>query len=369
MKKPLLFWGCIALFSLSFFQACVEADLPPPVSGDPVFSIQGALEGNPFEIYAGLDDRELRPGFSMDGDIKEYHADFIHQTEDAVFPDRLTFIFRSGITGNTGQNIETDLASVLYGFYQKIEIDTTIQHFAFHSTVDNGFPPYQYLWEFGNGLISTQANPVVEFDSDAPFTNVKLQVWDVFGKHASYSSTFLPDAEPLKADFYTAPAVTDVVVNVSVSGGVPEYTHSFNVTNDNNDVFSMPAYSELLDSICMVATDDGNNTVIVCKTLADPSSGSLFSALYDYEKEITPVDNQLSKVTIELMDENGKLFSTALGEQPATSYLEILENQPYENYTDGNKTRRLKVRYNCVLFSEDGVSKTFSGEGYIGIAY
>ncbi len=370
MKKYNFLRPFSILFVLLSIQACVEADLPLPANGDPVFFVNGTLDDEPYQLTAGLDDRLLEPAFIYDAEeVLEYKAKFVHQASNMVYPDQLVFTLRSSVSGSNNPAVDIDLSPGLYNFYRVLLPDTTIQQFIFQSTVENGFPPFEYLWEFGNGIISTKANPEIVMDTNAPFSDVKLQVWDVFGKHASYKSNFLPDAIPLRANFYTSPAITDVVVNLDVSGGVPPYEHNWNVTNNNASVFTMPAVSVLLDSICLSVVDDDNNTVEVCKMLADPSSGTLFSAIFDYEKKVTPVDDQLSAITIELTDGSGKLYSTAFGEQPGTAFLEILENEPYDNYTDGHKTRRLKVRYSCVLFSEDGESKAFSGEGYIGVAY
>jgi hypothetical protein len=370
MRKYNFLLTCTISVILLSMQACVESDLPVPENGDPVFLVNGTLADEPFEVVAGIDDRALKPEFVYDeNEVLEYKASFNHAASDVVYPDQLVFTFRSSTAGTGSPAIDTDLSPGLFTFYRDEHTDSTIRPYVFTSTIENGFPPFEYLWEFGNGIISTEANPEVAFNTDDPFTTVKLQVWDVFGKHASYATDFLPDAAPLKANFYTSPSVSDVVVNLDVSGGVPPYTHNWNVTNNNAIVFSMPAVSVLLDSICLTVNDEDNNTTEVCKMLADPSSGTLFSAIYDYEKKIIPVDLQLSTVTIDLTDDFGKLYSSSFGEQPDTAFLEILENEAYDNYTDGHKTRRLKIRYSCLLFSEDGESKSFSGEGYIGVAY
>jgi hypothetical protein len=69
------------------------------------------------------------------------------------------------------------------------------------------------------------------------------------------------------------------------------------------------------------------------------------------------------------MDESGKFYSSALGEQTDDAYFDIISVEEYLNNDAGQKTRKLEVETSCRLYADDGESILLTnGEGVIAVA-
>jgi hypothetical protein len=75
-------------------------------------------------------------------------------------------------------------------------------------------------------------------------------------------------------------------------------------------------------------------------------------------------------LNIQYIDDNGKVFTSALKEQPSTSYLNILNVADFEMNEIGMPTKKVSIEFGCRLFNIDGsYIDVNNGYGTIGIAY
>ena len=73
---------------------------------------------------------------------------------------------------------------------------------------------------------------------------------------------------------------------------------------------------------------------------------------------------------VEYVNEDGFSFRSDLRPQSDESQFEILEISDFEDNENGEKTRQLKVRFNCVLYGENDLSMNFeNAEVVMAVAY
>lgn len=78
---------------------------------------------------------------------------------------------------------------------------------------------------------------------------------------------------------------------------------------------------------------------------------------------------QAGTVAIQWVDPTGRVWRSDRGKQNNQNNLfEVTSAEPYEANEQGDRVQKLKVRFNCVLYNEDGLPQNFSGEGVIAMA-
>lgn len=87
--------------------------------------------------------------------------------------------------------------------------------------------------------------------------------------------------------------------------------------------------------------------------------------------ESTPKLNplQLGTVAIQWVDSDSKIWRSNLGEQqPGNSIFKVISSEHYEVNELGNPTLKLVIVFKCLLYTEEGGSRWFEGEGIIAMA-
>jgi hypothetical protein len=124
----------------------------------------------------------------------------------------------------------------------------------------------------------------------------------------------------------------------------------------------------------MILTDGNNCNCTLTQDINFQQSDSLYTNFFDYSSmpEITlgVAQDYYSTLNIQYIDDNGKVFTSALREQPSTSYLNILNVADFEMNEIGIPTKKVSIEFGCRLFNIDGsYIDVNNGYGTIGIAY
>jgi PKD repeat protein len=100
---------------------------------------------------------------------------------------------------------------------------------SFTGSASEGFPPYSYSWDFGDGETSDQQNPTHQYDTDDTYT-VTLTVTDNLGYTDDDTTTCEITHPTLNVDAggpYEEKVGNLVFFTGSASGGCPPYTYSW----------------------------------------------------------------------------------------------------------------------------------------------
>ena len=72
---------------------------------------------------------------------------------------------------------------------------------------------------------------------------------------------------------------------------------------------------------------------------------------------------------IQYTDSNGAVYRSDLQQQPNSNSFVITSVEDYENNENGDKTKKLHVSSNCILYNLNGNTLNFPFEGVIAVAY
>ncbi len=91
----------------------------------------------------------------------------------------------------------------------------------------------------------------------------------------------------------------------------------------------------------------------------------------NYMAKFQPVKNTsiFSTVKILLTDKNGRVYSSGELVQPETSYFKIEGSDPYKTNDQGQATRSVKIKFNCVVSDGTKSIRLENGEALIAVAH
>jgi len=139
---------------------------------------------------------------------------------------------------------------------------------------------------------------------------------------------------------------------------------------------------QVINAMVAVADAEGCTAGAGYSTFWNPGViGTYCSARFSYQvTEVMQVDSipvviqdslQLSTMVVEYTDAAGKLFSSAFAPQSnANTYFEILSVEDYDDNENGEKTKKLSLRFACRLWNANGsFIELQNGEAVMGVAY
>ncbi len=93
--------------------------------------------------------------------------------------------------------------------------------------------------------------------------------------------------------------------------------------------------------------------------------------LANFDSDFTgiPVKRSYSRVTVEVTDPSGKVFTTSYVDQPVTSFFNIDEISDYQNNKNGEPTKKLQIRLSCTLRNGTEQIELKNGRASIAVAY
>jgi hypothetical protein len=91
----------------------------------------------------------------------------------------------------------------------------------------------------------------------------------------------------------------------------------------------------------------------------------------NFTNTFTPVPNskKLSSITIKVTDPNGKVFSSDASDQPSSSNFQIVSIESYKANSGGDNTRKVKIKFSCVVKNGTESLNINNGEAVIAVSY
>ena len=157
---------------------------------------------------------------------------------------------------------------------------TTASPVQFFGSASGGVPPYTWFWNFGDGNISYEQNPIHQYADDGVY-NVTLAVTDDNGAtNTTYKLITILNTPPI-ADFtYTPSYPTNFdMINFTdksydLDGSIVNYTWNFE--DGNISYLQNPTHSYALDGIykvnLTVKDDDGETNTILRNIIISPNN-------------------------------------------------------------------------------------------------
>jgi hypothetical protein len=359
MKKILIVVAFGGLF------ACSKTDAPTG-GNDPVFMVDFTFDSLK-TIVAGKNGVYHFTDFTQEDSALFYSTNIFSNVNcpDGTCPGSLTFKFI-----DYGEHSE----SYFPGLYSYTLPDSFLQ---LHEPYEVNFN-WKSNIEYPNKVLTLFTPNPVSFDNSANTATILLpnQTFQVLlsanddnGLSSKVVRSFLPENPNLfpAVSILATPENDGYILHARALGPQQISTYLWSNGNDTDSIFvdSLNLGKEytvtVTDAIANTASAGMRN--LFAANGAERVTADFFVDAYpylDYE--------QTETVLIQWVDEYGLDWRSDRGIQPPGFKFEVLENTSYEPNEKGDKTRKLRVQFQCMMFGPDGQQREMSGTGVIAMA-
>ncbi len=353
---------------------CEKVGVPEPVSVDeePVFVADLDIDGSTVSFSAGKENYFMDASFEQDDAGVLVFVGTL-RPKDCVArkcPNSLRIVIRDFEKFDPARfNVDASLTRGQVPFFQAYQSDSVRVKFKNSSVSSNA--AFKSQWQFGNGEQAEIPNPVTVFSVDETY-RVSLQISSQFGCRSEQVQTIdLSGA----GGCYSRLALSENGRKVGVrSNGIRPLSYEWS----NGMVDSVAAFD--------AAVSSANKVISVTVTDAEgcQSSSSIdFSRImrdqdrciahFEYERQGNPMVSDRKnwgKATIQYVDSNEELFRSNVFRQPADASFEILSVEDFVENEKGQRTKKLELAFNCLLWNEDHSKHIrLRGKSVFAVAY
>lgn len=376
MNKALIFF---TLVLISFSSCKKKQELPEQISEEPVFHINYFLNGTNTLIEAGNEDYFMTTSWSQDtshvfvlrGDlaqsantISKGAAMSILINDDHASPPNSTMDV-DGIL-STGVHLLNDLT--VAGTKQTIMFKPVI---AFKSTAT-------YVWEVTDGNTDIRSVTAYSFSAEYPVGktySVTLKYDDKAGGCITSHTNVFEVGNQVQTQ-----------INAKRDTTVPEFRFNFSYVKPKPNgsyscLWKFPDGSS--SSMSTTSNTFQPGTYIISLMIVDQSSSDTCYSYYqlhvtdniacesNFSASFSPIIDTylLATATVLYTDTNGAVFSSRKAVQPSSSFFEIISVSEYEHDSNGNPTKSLNVKFNCIVQNGTRQLSITNASGIIAVAY
>lgn len=376
----------VFLISATFLIGCNDnVPLPSPTDGEVVFKLSAVIDGTAKTWAAGVDNQYMYTYTTQDSNGLTQFQGTLGEVGCQFCPNTINFNFVQSISGNSVNQLFTNSQNINYRD-ARIPIDIIGYNANFEVNL-NGTAPYVLEWDFGDGSAPLNtSNAIVEHQYDNAGTyHVCLNVADATGCQSTICRDISMDnSMTCTVNFDVIPIGNNFINSFffhTYSAGVPPFSYQWAVplgdSSHQNFTISSPTVTMHQLGVMGVNVEMTDNEGCDCSLIQTVNFHNLDTSCihnFDYlSQPITApgvVQDYFSTLNIQYIDENGIVYSSALGEQPNTSFIHIVNVEDYLQNEEGLSTKKIELEFVCRLYDVDGNYKDVSdGIGTIAIAY
>ncbi len=397
VKKMFAIRNYIFLIIILLSNSCQKVELPPPLGNEPVFAVNGTLQGAEFNITAGEEHFILVSDFRKDtNEVYEFFGRF--EKSDCIqnCMEQLTIKIRDFQVTNiaTGVDIETALEPGFYSFDASQDtiwtfVSTTSYDVTFDASSsiisNNGINP-TYIWTIDSIItIAFQNNPI--FNYEFPLINnpadfqITLDLMGIDCQSSVSQNLRLADPNYLPCAVQIVPGTlqgTGLIDTLTAeTTGTPPFTYLWSNGETTQQVILSPVggpYTVIVNDATgcqsQASMFPSQNTVSYCS--ASFSTDMKLITKIDSIPELIPNPFEFSKIIVEYTSPDSIFYSTEFQTQPTSNnaFFEIIAIEDFDDNPQNRKTKKVAIQFYCVLYSESGNAlEMVVNEGVIGVAY
>lgn len=363
------------LLSLLIFSGCQKKKYPEASeASENIFYAKLLLNGTPVEIDTDKDNYYMYTSYSMDSsNVYNFIGEF-KQTNctNCTKSLRIQINDRKVSSPNSAVQIDSALKVSTYPFLSGMNGIGYSYNFngAFNKAISS------VLWDFGDGSTSALLNPPSHIYQPGHYT-VSLTVSSPDGNQSTITNTLAVNQPNGLNTYVTATYSGGVVVfTPHTTGGYAPYHYTWDF-GDGSSGTSVSGVGSALShtyhilggyNVRIKVTDSQvhSQTVFYNAITSDPSA---CGANFTFSDPVYVGKRLGAKVSINYTDENGITYTSDNALQPGNSQLEILSVDDFVNNENGQPVKKVKLRFNCVLY-HGSQSITLQGlEIIAGFAY
>lgn len=377
MKNSL---SIIILLTVVLF-SCKKKDLPQSEPTAPEFVASFEVQGSTVKLEAGNNDYYMNSSYYWDTLHNLYvcKGDLRQKTFQMGGGYALTILFNDTKTSHANASMNIDSA-LIPGDHLYNDMNTS------GLTQRADFTPMKaqnmnadYSWSVYDGSVtknytgSYSISPNLEIGKTY---SVSFNSKDAAGVcDASHTNVFKAGSK-LQTNVTVTRDITIPEMRYKLSYDLPGYASSFRCRWDFGDNTTSTAinptklYQPGTYTVGLTLVDKNMNDSCISYYQLNATNGNVCDANYFAKFNNTIQNNRLySSVTILLTDPNGKVYTSHDLIQPQSSSFQILSVSDYMLNDAGQHTKRVKVKFNCVLNHGSESITLNNGEASIAVSY
>ena len=369
----------VLLIGLMCF-TCQKVEVPENVEGTAIFSFRGLLDSTAIEIAAGEEGYVMRTSSETDtSDLRGYIGTF---EPLSCCNAKLRFIFRD--SSKTNPSAAKSLVLGNYNYLIPVTpTSSTLYNVQFTPSFEtNGnISPDSFFWNFGDGNNTTDAIPTHVYNDNQERV-VRLIVSTEDGCTAEIEKTInLNSVTDCAVDFNLFAVQQGFGIEAMIEPASPLNPNGLSTwlwdgLNDSTIYYTIFPELGVAEQICMRGEIASDGCVAeICKgvyiTGQQQPPFIYCEANFTYSvqpEQITePVPDQLGTIIVEYEDEQGQIYTSALGSQDAAQFT-VLSIEPFEQNENGMPTQKINLQMDCRLYDATGAfAFNLSGDAAIAV--
>ena len=353
---------------------CRKEPLPQPGTlQQPMFFIECNAGGVPLRLEAGNDDYQMISGFHQDtNNVYVLTASIEKKNCQGCYSVKILLNDHMVSAPNGPLHIDSALRTGSYLFNDKSLQPTEYKIDLI--PIDEQDPTGKYEWVISEDgqpdIVKAAYQCYLHAEALKEYT-VTLLYEDATGCSTSHSTVLKPGAAP-PAQITAAKTGSDLRFQFSaVTEGAPIAYHW---------EFGDGATSSEPAPVHQFEFSGGYYTATLTVTYADYRTSSATYQIAGSQDEVcmanfscsfNPVPNlmALSKITLEITDASGKVYSTRDFVQPEKSRFEVVSIEDYVDNDQGQPTKRFRVNFDCLVKFRNEELNVTDGEAVLAIGY
>lgn len=370
----------IILFSV-LFSSCKKKDLPGSEPTAPEFVASFEVQGNTVKLEAGNNDYYMNSSYYWDTLQGLYvcKGDLRQKTFQMGGGYALTILFNDTKTSNAAAFVNIDSALILGDhFYNDMNTSGLTQRVDFTPLKAHNNNA-DYHWSVYDGSTTKNYTDVYSISPNLEVGktySVTYTAKDDAGVcFASHTNLFKAGSK-LQTNVTVTRDLAIPEMRYKLSYDLPGYPSSFRCRWDFGDNTTSTAinptklYQPGTYTVGLTLVDKNMNDSCISYYQLNATNGIACDANYFAKFNNTIQNSRLySSVTILLTDPNGKVYTSHDLIQPQTSSFQVLSVSDYVLNDAGQQTKRVKVRFNCVLNHGTESINLNNGEAVIAVSY
>ena len=354
--------------SLCLLMACRKKDFPPDTRiNESGFAFSADIDGQRTSLSAGEADYYMFASYTTDTTLKRFIAELKPRNCNAACGNSIKFIFNDYRRNNLLLPSPIDssfrIGSVPFGVATGYAV-------SFKSSFNK--QASTYLWNFGDNSTSTEANPTHVYTSAGNYS-VSLRI-----RSNANCEQYISNIERIKsgAEFYAIRSQTITTNTIRFLNNLQDTlinSCAWYFGDGTSSTANTPAHTYSVAGtypvVLKVFRGQKQDTITSHYNVATVTNPMPCISNYSIQTLNYFPGGLFSGVNIVWTDANGDQYSSEAGSQPLNSQFTIVSVENYELNERGEKTKKLKVRFDCTVFKGSLSKRIQNAEAIICIAY
>lgn len=362
----------IFLLPLIFFSGCKKNDLPPKLeNASSVFYIKGNINNTAVELKAGENGYYMSSSYYQDANnVYVYKGELNQRSCNGPCGYGITILINDFKESPSGAVMKPD-SGLYIGSFQFNDGSLTPVMYSGIFTPIIGNSNTSYTWTYSDGQVQTTQQGARKFNAGKTYS-IGLTL-NNNGCVQSHTNEFRIGS-PLQTNIsalcnWTATPATYSFYASSSAGLIPQW--NFGDLATSSAITPVHTYGNFNKyyTARLRLTNSNNDTCYSYYQVPVSLSSPVCHANYNSFFTAVPNTKALSSITILVTDPSGKIYSSQNINQSVNNKIEIVAIEDYKNNAQDQRTKKVKIRFNCDVANGAEMLKISNGEAVIAVAY